>query len=102
MIQVFYILNSLYRPDFVHEMTSCEPKLCEINARFPFNGYFMTLYGCNLLNEIPNIYNGELTNIKSNTNLKAFDRVKRIDTIYESVFDIDQPIAILKQKEVKI
>ncbi len=41
-LQSEYKIGS-YRPDFVHD-TNCSIKICEINARFPTNGYYISHY----------------------------------------------------------
>ena len=96
---LYFNRNSLsfYRPDFVYESSTLTPKICEINARFPLNGYFMTYYGFNLSNECP-----ELKTVvdESCLKLESVKEIGIIENLYEKVFDMSQPIGILKNKEV--
>lgn len=82
-----------YRPDIIfghgnlfkiNGRYSFQPKICEINARFSLNGYFLSA--------------GLLSTESHNRFSKKFSKL--IETIIESLkFDTKKPIFILKSKE---
>ena len=85
-----YFIN---RPDFLHEIESMTPRLCEINARFPLNGYLLTQIGCSAVLESPAL----------GANQHGLSRIQTLENVFEnlkSMFDLKRPIGILKQKEV--
>lgn len=83
-----------YRPDFLHEADTLTPRLCEINARFPLNGYLLTQFGCSAVFKT-------LQTLDTSNHL-GLDRIRSLDTILDNLkngFDLEKPIAILKHKE---
>ncbi|CAF3692881.1 unnamed protein product [Rotaria sp. Silwood1] len=102
--KIHYILTQLnihrpdiqigtYRPDIIfghgnlfklNGIYSFQPKMCEINARFPFNGYFLSASLCSTDNQ--NRFSKKYSNL--------------IETIIKlSKFDTKKPMFILKSKE---
>ncbi|CAF1075988.1 unnamed protein product, partial [Brachionus calyciflorus] len=67
-----------YRPDFLHSDKDNSIRICEINARFPTNGYLITNFGNNFYQ-----------NKSSNSILNCF----------KNEFDNSKPIGILKNRE---
>ncbi|CAF1280194.1 unnamed protein product [Rotaria sordida] len=102
--KIHYILTQLniYRPDFqigtyrpdivfghgnlfkINGIYSFQPKICEINARFPFNGYFLSASLCS-------------TDDQNRLSQKYSNLIETI--IKLSKFDTTKPMFILKSKE---
>ncbi|CAF1343522.1 unnamed protein product [Rotaria sp. Silwood1] len=82
-----------YRPDIIfghgnlfkiNGIYSFQPKMCEINTRFPFNGYFLSASLCSTDDQ--NRFSKKYSNL--------------IETIIKlSKFDIKKPMFVLKSKE---
>ncbi|RNA30614.1 hypothetical protein BpHYR1_051195 [Brachionus plicatilis] len=76
----------LTRPDFLYDDKIATIKICEINARFPTNGYPITFFG----NEFE-------TNRKHSS--KKLPAISHFINDYKNYFDFSQPVCILKDKE---
>lgn len=77
-----------YRTDFLHHEDG-SIKICEINARFPTNGYFITHY---INNVVP-----QLTYI--NSNVHRISPLDHVPSIFIERFGADAKIIILKERE---
>lgn len=87
-----------YRPDIlfnhgnlfkINGKYSFQPKLCEINARFPFNGYFLSAHLCS--SDQQNRYSKKYSNlIETIIDSSSFDKTKRMFILKskENGFDI--------------
>lgn len=62
-------------------------KLCEINARFPTNGYLITLFGNEFFSN-------------NNNSSKFLPTIGKFLEDYKYYFDFNFPVCILKGKEV--
>ncbi|MBD3289103.1 hypothetical protein GF337_09890 [candidate division KSB1 bacterium] len=80
----------IYRPDFLIEQDSFTPKICEIGARYPLNGWMVTYYSQLILDQL-----------SENTHLPfscAFDRTAFIDML-GGKFKKDRLITLVHDKE---
>lgn len=85
----------ILRPDFLYESDSYRTRfrICEINARFPCNAYFITDFGSNLILN--------LEQAKSLTpHLTHIDSLAQVLECFKNEFDLTKPIGIIKNKEV--
>lgn len=77
-----------YRPDFLHD-TAGGIKICEINARFPTNAYFITHYINNVVASLRYLPR----------RLKRLTVMDGIPSAFAERFDSGSKIAILKERE---
>src|SRR6185437_7103311 len=75
------------RPDFLIDKTG-SIKICEINARFPVNGFIMS----QRLSEVA-------FHQKFGDGVEPINENKRIITLVSNFFDLTKPITIVKDKE---
>ncbi|CAF4692085.1 unnamed protein product [Rotaria sp. Silwood2] len=77
-----------YRPDIVfghgnlfkiNGIHSFQPKMCEINARFPFNGYFLSTSLCSTDNQ--NRFSKKYSNL-----IETIIKLSKFDTIKNNVY----------------
>jgi hypothetical protein len=78
-----------YRPDFLHD-TAGGTKICEINARFPTNGYFISHYLNESISELDYLSNG----------IQSIDQLSDVPETFLQRFKPGNKIAILKRREV--
>jgi hypothetical protein len=101
ILQIFDGINyeniGTFRPDFIHEKDTRKIKICEINARFPLNGYLTTLFALRETNN--NQYISLLRNLTDNQ-IDAVDFNFDLFNKISDYFDLSKPIAIVKEKEV--
>ena len=90
-------MTLLYRPDFLHEKDSFVPRICEINARFTTNAFFLTQYGCQALDECEHI-----NNLKSNKSVKKIQSLDEVVSSFKKRFDMKKTIGLLLGREVRI
>ena len=79
----------------LHQKNTLVPKICEINARFTTNGFLITQYGCQAINECK-----QLDNLKKINSLKSISQINQITSFFEKRFDLKRPIGILLGREV--
>lgn len=88
MVQNIKLNQNLFlRPDFLYDDKTGIVKLCEINARFPTNGYLITLFG----NEFHS---------NKNASSKLLPTIRKFLEDYNYYFDFNMPVCVLKGKEV--
>lgn len=102
-----YQLDS-YRPDIlfshgnlfqINGKYSFQPKICEINARFPFNGYLLTAHLCSL--DQQNRYSKKYSNlIETIINLSSFNKTKAMFILKDKEDGFD--IHLFKEYWIKI
>ncbi|MEG7979003.1 MAG: hypothetical protein NY202_03780 [Mollicutes bacterium UO1] len=76
------------RPDFLIDKVG-NLKICEINARFPLNGFIMSEH----LNEV--VFQQNLVT----SGMDSIDENNQITKLITNFFDLTKPISILKDKE---
>jgi len=81
--------TGLYRPDLVLDKTG-QPKICEIGARYPINGWMLSYY-LNLVCSAPDI-------VHEASALPVPEIGTFIDTLYH-FFDKDTPVALVHDNE---
>lgn len=80
----------MLRPDILNEKKTHIPKFCEINARFTTNGYLLTQFGCQAIDEINGL---------KNKRIKRIENLSNVVKAYENFFELDMPIGILIGRE---
>ena len=81
-----------YRPDFVHDKNG-QIKICEINARFPTNAYFISHY-------INNIAPQLIADSLALQHLRSLEGVNRVvSTFLKRLSESGAPLAVVKGRE---
>ncbi len=80
----------MFRPDFLVEEGSLQPKICEIGARYPVNGWMYTYYSMQVLEELNASH--QLTTPLQNQQLHFPEKLA-------SIWDPRSPIALILDKE---
>jgi len=83
-----------YRPDLLHDHLRCHQWVCEINARFPLNGYLCTFFGHETLRHLR-----ESVDQGVDFDLEAIPSLGTVKEEILSHFDLNKPLGILKEKE---
>lgn len=79
----------------MHERTKSTTKICEINARFPLNGYLITYFANGIFEEMKSLSPYQ----------EKFNTIQCLCSVLENIekeFDLSKPIGILKEREVFI
>lgn len=79
-----YLLGS-FRPDFLYAIDGTI-KICEINARFPTNGYWISHYLNNIIPSLPYLPSG----------LNAIEDLEKIPRVFCSRFKTGDRVGIVK------
>ncbi len=85
----------MLRPDFLIEEHSLKPKVCEINARFPLNGFLVTYFGSKSLSNYLDFFGDEKKYLQA-----AELSIEKIVNFLGVHFDLRKPIGIVKRREV--
>ena len=80
----------------MHDKFTRKPKICEINARFPLNGFLITYLGLHDSHEYFSCFNSGEEIYKPIFNENYFFEC------FKSHFDLSKPIGIIKKREVLI
>ncbi len=78
-----------YRPDFVHDLEGI-PRVCEINARFPCNAYFITHYLSKAF---------ESLTVNSHLRCMAMEGLRNVPSLFLNRFSNKDRLAVVKGRE---
>ena len=80
----------MFRPDFVIEEETLQPKICEIGARYPINGWMVSYYSQQILSEIYE---------KENLPFESISSQLKFPEVLMSKFNKDIELVLLHNKE---
>ncbi len=80
----------MFRPDFVIEEATLQPKICEIGARYPINGWMVSYYSQQILSEIYK---------KENLPFESISSQLKFPEVLMSKFNKDVELVLLHNKE---
>jgi hypothetical protein len=95
-IYFYYKIYEFVRPDFLLEADSLTPKVCEINARFPLNGFLVTYFGSKFANNYSESFD------EDGKHFNSIHSTRQVDSFLGNYFDLRKPIGILKKREVSL
>jgi hypothetical protein len=96
--EIYYLLLSAkdlpyqigsWRPDILFPQNSDEFLICEINARYPLNGYIASYLKNKILQDLPYLSNIPFSSIKE---------LDQIPSVFESIFDKNEDVFILNSR----